>query len=499
MIINMTGIDKSFSTNQVLKGVNFSVEKGETHALMGENGAGKSTLMKILSGIYQRDAGIVEVKGKQVEYQHPSDAEADGIAVIHQELNILPELTIAENLFLGKELTKSKFGWLNNKEMNRIAKERLEELGLNLSPTVLAKDLSVGRQQLVEIAKALMTNADIIIMDEPTAALTDREIDTLFEVIERLKRKGVSFIYISHRMEEIFAICDRITVLRDGASIGTKVIKETNFDEIVSMMVGRELGDRFPSSDKKIGDVKLQVSNLTREGEFVDVSFDVKAGEILGISGLMGAGRSEVVETIFGYRRQDKGSIYLDGQKVSIKHPQDAINKGIAFISEDRKTKGLIVDFSVGDNLNLTNLKSLSNNGWMLSQKEQILYQTMVERLNIRVSDRSQLAKSLSGGNQQKVVIAKWLGIGPGVLILDEPTRGVDVGSKKEIYKIMQDLASQGVAIIMVSSELPEIIGMSDRVAVMCEGKLMTVLNKDQLTEENIMHYATGGEKHVRK
>ncbi len=499
MIINMTGIDKSFSTNQVLKGVNFSVEKGETHALMGENGAGKSTLMKILSGIYQRDAGIVEVKGKQVEYQHPSDAEADGIAVIHQELNILPELTIAENLFLGKELTNSKFGWLNNKEMNRIAKERLEELGLNISPTVLAKDLSVGRQQLVEIAKALMTNADIIIMDEPTAALTDREIDTLFEVIERLKRKGVSFIYISHRMEEIFAICDRITVLRDGASIGTKVIKETNFDEIVSMMVGRELGDRFPSSDKKIGDVKLQVSNLTREGEFEDVSFDVKAGEILGISGLMGAGRSEVVETIFGYRRQDKGSIYLDGQKVSIKHPQDAINKGIAFISEDRKTKGLIVDFSVGDNLNLTNLKSLSNNGWMLSHKEQILYQTMVERLNIRVSDRSQLAKSLSGGNQQKVVIAKWLGIGPGVLILDEPTRGVDVGSKKEIYKIMQDLASQGVAIIMVSSELPEIIGMSDRVAVMCEGKLMTVLNKDQLTEENIMHYATGGEKHVRK
>lgn len=499
MIINMTGIDKSFSTNQVLKGVNFSVEKGETHALMGENGAGKSTLMKILSGIYQRDAGIVEVKGKQVEYQHPSDAEADGIAVIHQELNILPELTIAENLFLGKELTNSKFGWLNNKEMNRIAKERLEELGLNISPTVLAKDLSVGRQQLVEIAKALMTNADIIIMDEPTAALTDREIDTLFEVIERLKRKGVSFIYISHRMEEIFAICDRITVLRDGASIGTKVIKETNFDEIVSMMVGRELGDRFPSSDKKIGDVKLQVSNLTREGEFEDVSFDVKAGEILGISGLMGAGRSEVVETIFGYRRQDKGSIYLDGQKVSIKHPQDAINKGIAFISEDRKTKGLIVDFSVGDNLNLTNLKTLSNNGWMLSQKEQTLYQTMVERLNIRVSDRSQLAKSLSGGNQQKVVIAKWLGIGPGVLILDEPTRGVDVGSKKEIYKIMQDLASQGVAIIMVSSELPEIIGMSDRVAVMCEGKLMTVLNKDQLTEENIMHYATGGEKHVRK
>ncbi|WP_440894712.1 sugar ABC transporter ATP-binding protein [Amphibacillus sp. Q70] len=499
MIITMKGIDKSFSTNQVLKGVDFSIEKGEMHALMGENGAGKSTLMKILAGIYQRDAGTIEVKGKAVEYEHPSEAEADGIAVIHQELNILPELTVAENLFLGKELTKNRLGWLNNKEMNRAAKESLKELGLDLDPALLAKDLSVGKQQLIEIAKALMTNAEVIIMDEPTAALTDREIDTLFEVINRLKRKDVSFIYISHRMEEIFAICDRITVLRDGHSIGTKKIEETNFDEIVSMMVGRQLGDRFPSSGTEIGEVKLTVSSLTREGEFSDVSFDVKAGEILGISGLMGAGRSELVETIFGYRRQDKGSIYLNGEKLTIKHPQDAIEKGLGFISEDRKSKGLVVDFSVGDNLNLANLKALSRYGWMLKQDEQAFYQTMVERLNIRVSDRSQSAKSLSGGNQQKVVIAKWIGIGPNLLILDEPTRGVDVGSKKEIYKIMQDLAGHGVAIIMVSSELPEIIGMSDRVAVMCEGELMKILDKDELTEENIMHYATGGEKHVRK
>lgn len=499
MIINMKGIDKSFSTNQVLKGVDFSIEKGEMHALMGENGAGKSTLMKILAGIYQRDAGTIEVKGKAIEYEHPSEAEADGITVIHQELNILPELTVAENLFLGKELTKNKLGWLNNKEMNRVAKARLKELGLDLDPALLAKDLSVGKQQLIEIAKALMTNAEVIIMDEPTAALTDREIDTLFQVINRLKQKDVSFIYISHRMEEIFAVCDRITVLRDGISIGTKKIQETNFDEIVSMMVGRQLGDRFSNSDAEIGEVKLAVSNLTREGEFADVSFNVRAGEILGISGLMGAGRSELVETIFGYRRQDKGSVYLNDEKLTIKHPQDAIEKGLGFISEDRKSKGLVVDFSVGDNLNLTNLKALSRYGWMLKQDEQIFYRTMVERLNIRVSDRSQSAKSLSGGNQQKLVIAKWIGIGPNLLILDEPTRGVDVGSKKEIYKIMHDLAGHGVAIIMVSSELPEIIGMSDRVAVMCEGKLMNILNKDQLTEENIMHYATGGEKHVRK
>lgn len=497
-MIEMYGITKAFSANKVLNGVNFTVEPGEIHALMGENGAGKSTLMKILSGIYKRDAGQIKVKGKDVTYTHPDEAEEDGIVVIHQELNILPELTVQENLFLGKELTY-KFGWMNTKAMEQETKKQLSQLGLDVAPDTLAKDLSVGKQQILEIAKALMTKAEVIIMDEPTAALTDREIDTLFDVIHRLKNQGVSFVYISHRMEEIFAICDRITVLRDGVSIGTRFIKQTTFDEIVSMMVGRELGNRYPDRTRQAKEVKLKVENLSLTGLFNDISFEVKSGEILGVSGLMGAGRSEVVETIFGYRKKTAGHVILDGKVIDINHPSDAIKQGIGFISEDRKSKGLVVEFSVSDNLNLANLKALSRYGWMNDKKATELYEEMQQALNIKVTDEKQLAKSLSGGNQQKVVLGKWLGTRPDVLILDEPTRGVDVGSKKEIYTIMCELAKQGVAIIMVSSELPEIIGMSDRVAVMNEGQLMTILDREDLTEETIMHYATGGDKHVQK
>ncbi|GAE31371.1 sugar ABC transporter ATP-binding protein [Halalkalibacter hemicellulosilyticus] len=497
-MIEMTGIDKSFNGNQVLKQVNFEIKKGEIHALMGENGAGKSTLMKILSGVYERDAGTVVVKGKDVRYTNPKQAEKDGIAVIHQELNILPELTVAENLFLGNEKTLGKTGWMKTKEMNEIAKKQLAKLGLKLKPTTLAKHLSVGKQQIIEIAKSLMTNAEVIIMDEPTAALTDREIDTLFEMVEKLKQTGVSFVYISHRMEEIFSICDRITVLRDGQYVGTKTIKDTTFDEIVQMMVGRELGERFPERKEHVGETKLSVKGLSRKDEFENVSLDVKKGEIFGISGLMGAGRSELVETIFGYRKADRGEVYIDGQKVTIRKPSDAISQGVAFVSEDRKSKGLVVDFSIRENLNITNLKTLSEKGWMIQSREKALYTEMAKKLHIRSSGSEQKAKSLSGGNQQKVVIAKWLGMKPDVLILDEPTRGVDVGAKKEIYSIINDLASQGVAIIMVSSELPEIIGMSSRVAVMCEGELMTILDRKELSEEKIMHYATGGDKHVR-
>ncbi|WP_096187182.1 sugar ABC transporter ATP-binding protein [Evansella halocellulosilytica] len=499
MIIQMQGIDKSFSGNQVLKGVEFSLEKGEIHALMGENGAGKSTLMKILTGIYEKDNGTVEVKGKNTDYKHPKDAEKDGIAVIHQELNILPELTVAENLFLGNEQTVGKTGWLKTKEMNELAEAKIAELGLNLKATERAGNLSVGKQQIIEIAKALMTNADIIIMDEPTAALTDREIDTLFKTVRELQNKGVSFIYISHRMEEIFSLCQRITVLRDGAYIGTKVIKETDFDEIVKMMVGRELGGRYPDHDLTPGDVKLEVKNLTRKGEFESVSLTVHEGEILGISGLMGAGRSELVETIFGYRKADAGELLINGKKQVFKSPNQAIQKGIGFVSEDRKSKGLIVDFSVRDNISLTNLSEISSSSWLSSQRELELCQKLVEKLSIRTSGPAQQAKSLSGGNQQKVVIAKWLGTRPKVLILDEPTRGVDVGAKKEIYTIMNELAKEGVAIIMVSSELPEVIGLSTRVAVMFEGKLMKILDRSDLSEEKIMHYATGGDKHVRQ
>jgi len=495
----MQGIDKSFSGNQVLKNVSFSVEKGEIHALMGENGAGKSTLMKILTGIHSRDNGTIDVKGKPVEYKHPKDAELDGIAVIHQELNILPELSVAENLFLGDERTYRKTGWLKTKEMNNEAVTLLSELGLTIKATERAGNLSVGKQQIIEIAKALKTKAEIIIMDEPTAALTGREIDTLFATIRELQKKGVTFIYISHRMEEIFSLCQRITVLRDGELVGTKVIADTDFDAIVKMMVGRELGGRYPNYDLNPGNVKLEVRGFSREKEFEDISFSVREGEIFGISGLMGAGRSELVETLFGYRKANGGEVLLDGKKVDILNPRVAIQHGLGFISEDRKTKGLITDFSVKDNLTLTNLDAISTSSWISAKKELDLYDQLVEKLGIRTSGANQTAKSLSGGNQQKVVIAKWLWIRPKVLILDEPTRGVDVGAKKEIYMIMNELAQQGVAIIMISSELPEIIGLSSRVGIMNEGKMMTILDREELTEEKIMHYATGGDKHVRK
>ncbi|ADH98433.1 sugar ABC transporter ATP-binding protein [Salisediminibacterium selenitireducens] len=498
-MIRMSGINKSFSANHVLKDVEFELQGGEIHALMGENGAGKSTLMKILSGVYSRDSGEIEVNGKAVEYRHPKEAEKDGIAVIHQELNILPELTVAENLFLGKEMKAGPFGWLKTGEMNRKAAEQLSALGLDVDPATLAKHLSVGKQQLIEIAKSLMSNAKVIIMDEPTAALTGREIETLFDTIMELKGRGVSFVYISHRMEEIFRICDRITVLRDGVYTGTRATSDTTFDEIVSLMVGRELGERFPRVAHELGDVILQAKGYSLEGEFQGIDFDLKKGEILGIAGLMGAGRSELVETLFGYRRRTEGELIIEGKPVSFQSPQEAMMHGLGFVSEDRKSKGLIVDFSIKDNLNVTNLSGLSRYGWMQNDEETALYNDMKDKLGIRAFGKDQLVKSLSGGNQQKVVIAKWLATSPKILILDEPTRGVDIGAKKEIYQIISELSEAGVSIIMVSSELPEIIGMSDRVMVMCEGRLTGILSRDELNEERIMHFATGGDKYVQK
>lgn len=498
MMIEMTGIDKSFNGNTVLKDVDFSVRKGEIHALMGENGAGKSTLMKILTGMYTRDKGEVKVNGKLVDFKNPKEAEQLGIAVIHQELNILPDLTVAENLFLGKEKTYGNSGILKTKEMNKEAKKILSELGLEVDVTTVARELSVGKQQMIEIAKATSSDAELIIMDEPTAALTDREIETLFTTIRSLQANGVSFVYISHRMEEIFALCDRITILRDGQYVGTKAIKETSFDEIVQMMVGRELGERFPERNAQIGEVKLIARGLTRNGFFEDVSFELRAGEVLGIAGLMGAGRTEVVQSLFGYKKLNKGEILLDGKQVKITNPMQAKKLGFGYVTEDRKSEGLIIDFSIKDNLSLANLQKISNNGIVQDSREKQLYKTMVEKLDIRTSGPNQAAKSLSGGNQQKIVIAKWLGIEPNVLILDEPTRGVDVGAKKEIYAIINELAERGVAILMISSELPEIIGMADRVLVMHEGRLMAGLQKEEMTQERIMHYATGGDKVVQ-
>lgn len=492
--IQMKGIKKAFHHHLVLDGVDFEVCTGEVHALMGENGAGKSTLMKILTGMYEKDDGTITVDGKEVHYRHPKEAERDGIVFIHQELNIIPTLTVAENMFLGREQTIGKTGWIRQKEMAEEAKRYLQKLGMDIDPNEMAGRLSVGKQQVIEIARALSTNAKCLIMDEPTAALTDREIQTLFTVIRTLKQQGVAIVYISHRMEEIFTICDRISVLRDGQFIGTKLIRETTFDEIVHMMVGRQIGERFPKRSVQIGEERLRVEGLTQNGVFHNVSFTVRAGEILGVAGLMGAGRTEIMEAIFGIRKTDAGTVYLNQQPVKITSPRQAVEYGMAFITEDRKGKGLVLQMSVRENLTLPKVGQLAIVGLIDNKKENELVRSLIERLHIKAASVEIEVKSLSGGNQQKVVFGKWLAMNPSILILDEPTRGVDVGAKKEIYEMMNELAAQGVAIIMVSSELPEILGMSDRIMVVHEGKVTAILQNDNVDQETIMRAATGGD-----
>ncbi|WAA12542.1 sugar ABC transporter ATP-binding protein [Fervidibacillus halotolerans] len=492
-IVEMNNIHKSFFHVHVLKGVSFNLYPGEVHALMGENGAGKSTLIKILTGIYRKDEGSVIYKGKEVEFKNPKEAERAGISIIHQELNNIPYLSIAENFFLGKEETIKRTPLIKSKQMIEKTEEALKNLGIHLDPKRLMMDCSVGEQQMVEIARAVTQKSEVIIMDEPTAALTDREIESLFSVIEDLKRRGVAIVYISHRMEEIFRICDRITVLRDGQSIDTKNIQETNFEEIVKLMVGRELGERFPKRTTTPGEIRLKVQNLDVGDHIKGIQFDVRKGEILGVAGLMGAGRTEIMEGLFGAKKGAKGVLYLDGKQIPIKNPETSIKHGIAFVTEDRKGEGLVLDLSVRENLTLPNFKKVSSIGFMKKKKEEKFTDEMIEKLRIKTSGREQVVKSLSGGNQQKVVVGKWLGIEPKVLILDEPTRGVDVGAKKEIYDIMNELTEQGVSIIMISSELPEILGMSDRIMVIHEGKITAILNRKEATQENIMVAATGG------
>ncbi|MEW4369648.1 sugar ABC transporter ATP-binding protein [Paenibacillus kandeliae] len=493
MHIQMTNIHKAFGTNQVLSGVDFELREGEVHALMGENGAGKSTLMNILVGLHARDEGTITIDDKETYYTNPKQAEEQGIAFIHQELNIWPEMTVLENLFIGKEVT-TPIGWLDSRKMKALAKEQFRRLAVHLPLQQEAGQCSVGQQQMIEIAKALMTNARIIIMDEPTAALTEREIQKLFEVIRALKKEGVSIVYISHRMEEIFALCDRITVMRDGKTVDTQDIPHTSFDDVVRKMVGRELTERYPTRHPKPGEWVLEVNNASKRGQFENVSFSVRSGEIVGFSGLMGAGRTEIMRAIFGLESLDSGEIRVHGKKVHIRRPDDAVRHGIGFITEDRKDEGLVLDFSIRENMALPNLFSFTSKGFISGKKEQEFVDTLIKRLQVKTQSSETPARSLSGGNQQKVVIAKWIGIGPSVLILDEPTRGVDVGAKREIYQLMNELTDRGVAIIMVSSELPEVLGMSDRIIVVHEGKLSGELHREQATQENIMTLATGGQ-----
>lgn len=492
MRIEMRGIDKSFGSNQVLKQAGFTLESGEVHALMGENGAGKSTLMKILTGVYTKDTGTVLVDGTEVNYKNPQEAEKAGIIFIYQELNVMFDLTVEENLFMGKEI-HGKFGICDKKAMQKKAQVALNALGVNISPKTVMSELSVGQQQMVEICKALMADAKVIIMDEPTAALTQSETIALFKVIESLRKKGVSMVYISHRMEEIFELCDRITVLRDGSYIGVKNIPETNMNEIVKMMIGREIGERYPSRDVKIGKEVLKVKGLTRKGTFHDVSFSVRAGEVLGVSGLMGAGRTEIMQAIFGNLSYESGTIEIDGKEVKISNPRQAMEHGIGFITEDRKTEGLMLDKSIRENISLCNLGRISKSFVVSKEAEKDMVEEAIKELHIKCFGPFHECNNLSGGNQQKVVLAKWILTNPKILILDEPTRGVDIGAKKEIYSIINKLAAQGVAIIMVSSELPEVLGMSDNIMVVREGEVRGIISYEEANQERVMTLATGG------
>ena len=492
MNIEMRGINKSFGSNQVLKDAGFVLKDGEVHALMGENGAGKSTLMKILTGVYTKDAGTVLVDGVEVNYKNPQEAEKAGIVFIYQEINSLFDLTVEENLFMGKEITKG-FGICDKKAMRKKAQEFMDKLGVSIPIDAVMGDLSVGQQQMVEICKALMVDAKVLIMDEPTAALTQSETEVLFEVMKGLVEKGVSIVYISHRMEEIFELCDRITILRDGSYIGTEYIKDITMDDVVKMMIGREIGERFPQRDVQIGEEVLRVENLNHPRYFKDVNFSVKAGEVLGVSGLMGAGRTEVMHAIFGNMEGSTGKIFIDGKEVSITNPREAIKAGIGFITEDRKTEGLLLEKPISDNIEVANLKKVSVRNILNPKKQVDLVKKGIEEFRIKCFGPHHECHNLSGGNQQKVVLAKWIYKEPKILILDEPTRGVDIGAKKEIYSVINDLAAKGVAVILVSSELPEVLGMSDRIMVVHEGHVTGIIDAATADQEKVMTLATGG------
>jgi ribose transport system ATP-binding protein len=488
----MKGISKSFGAVRVLDGVDFTVAGGEIHALVGENGAGKSTLMKILSGAYTPDGGSILIDGKPVSIRSTGEAEAAGIAIIHQELNMIPQLTVIDNLFLGRE--PSVFGVIQRARMRGEAQSSLSKVGAGqIDMNRTAESLSIGRQQLVEIAKALSLDARVLIMDEPTASLTEREIDTLFAIMKDLKSRGVGIVYVSHRMEEIFKICDKVSVLRDGHFVGERAVAETGFEEVVKMMVGRELKERFPKREVSLGSVRLKVDDLSDDGHIKHIHFEVRSGEVLGVAGLIGAGRSEILNTIFGVNRRTAGQVLLDGKPLSIKQPADAIAAGIGFVTEDRKSQGLVLGLSLRENITLVHLAKYSFAGIVNRKAEDAAVKELMVELDIRARDAELEVKALSGGNQQKVVFAKWLAKPPKVLLLDEPTRGVDVGGKAEIYETINRLTAAGTAIVMVSSELAEVLAISDRILVMREGRQAQIFNAKAANQEQIITAATEG------
>lgn len=491
LILSMKGITKSFSGVAALKNAALDLKAGEVVALMGENGAGKSTLMKILTGIYSKDSGEIQYMGQEVCFKGPAESEEAGISIVHQELNMMNDLTVAQNLFIGREEMNGFL--IDDKKMNEKARELFKVLKIDINPAEKIGNLTVGKQQMVEIAKAISSKAKVIIFDEPTAALTDSEIEELFKVIRDLKKQGTGMVYISHRMDEINVISDRVIVMRDGEYVGTLITKECSKDDIIKLMVGRAIfGEpKTASNVAKDAPVVLKCENLNRGKAVKDVSFELRKGEILGFSGLMGAGRTEVARLIFGADKKDSGKIFINGKEVTIHTPQDAVAHGIGYLSEDRKRYGLIVDKSVEENTVISSLNDFVKGIFIDKAKSKEVSKKYVESLKTKTPSVSQLVKKLSGGNQQKVVIAKWLVRNSDILIFDEPTRGIDVGAKSEIYALMERLAKEGKSIIMISSELPEVLRMSDRVIVMCEGRITGILDIAEANQEVIMQSAT--------
>ncbi|HSK72551.1 MAG TPA: xylose ABC transporter ATP-binding protein, partial [Pyrinomonadaceae bacterium] len=502
-LLEMRQITKEFPGVKALDGVTFDLHEGEFHALVGENGAGKSTLMKVLSGVYPFGTygGDILVNGEVKQFQNIRQAEEAGIAIIFQELSLVKELTVAENIFLGRE--PQRFGVINWAEVYQKSSQLLRDLNLPLNPRTVVGNLGIGQQQLVEIAKALSQNAKILVLDEPTAALTESEVETLFEILRDLKNRGVGMIYISHKLDEVFLMSDRITVLRDGQTVGTESTLALDKNKVIALMVGREVGDIFPETTHDFGETALEVKNLTAYDPDVpdkklvdDVSFKVHKGEVLGIAGLMGAGRSELLMAVFGaWRGRNAGEVFVEGRKTEIDSPSDAIENGIGFVTEDRKRFGLILEQTILDNSTLAALTQISGAFLTHRSRETVATRKVMESLHVKANSPMTIAGTLSGGNQQKVVLGKWLLTKPKVLFLDEPTRGIDVGAKQEIYSEINQLAKEGLAIVMVSSELPEVLGLSDRILVLHEGKMTGEFTKAEATPEKVMVAATGEAK----
>jgi ABC-type sugar transport system ATPase subunit len=491
VILTMSGIKKSFASVEVLHGVDFTLKRGEIHALIGENGAGKSTLMKCLGGIIHADGGDIQIDGRPAQIGGVEDAERYGISIIHQELSLVPHMTVAENIYLGH--IPIKRGFIDNQTMEKNARAILDAVGLEkIAASRECGELTVAQQQMVEIARALAAKTRIIVMDEPTASLTEREAERLFEITRRYRGEGISIIYISHKLEEIFKIADNITVLRDGWSVGAKKPSEVTYDELVSMMVGREYTGHYPRSGYTGGEEALRVENFSSPKLFQNISFTVHKGEVLGFYGLIGSGRTEVMRGIFGIDENASGEIYVNGKRVVISSPGDAIASGIALSPESRKEHGLILEQTISFNVMLTVLKKFIKGISIDENYERETLSTYIERLKIKLKSVFQPVKSLSGGNQQKIVLAKWLAASPDILILDEPTRGIDVGAKHEIYQLITELARQGMAIVFVSSELPEIMGLSDNIVVFHEGRQTGFVTRDKIHEDTILRYAMG-------